>query len=284
MIDETWNGMSKYPVEFLTKIESNDSELGFFFAEVIRNEGNVIDVHHNALTIICLKNKAVKKIGSKIFIEEGVFLRKPGETTNFEILSPTHLQILMISNAYVETVLKQKMSLYDYSKINSQLDLYNQQLIISLMDSLGYISRGNIKKTKIIDNIIQAILNVFINEDEKYHDLKKSDRIFWKKVYNYVENENLQSIKVTDLAILVQMSERHFSRKFMLEHGVSPYQYIIAAKIKKSIKYLMIGHFALSEIAFLSGFNDQSQFSTLFKKKMGVTPLEYREKYMSHNI
>lgn len=56
----------------------------------------------------------------------------------------------------------------------------------------------------------------------------------------------------------------------------SPNQYLLKYRIFRSVEYLKRTDMSVTEIAMTCGFNDTSHFIQYFKKKMGVTPYEYR--------
>lgn len=276
MIDQTWNGMSKHPVNFLATLQSNDSYLNFFFADISRSESNLINVIHSSFAVIYLPNRVIKKNKNNITYESGIFIRKPGDVDNFETLGPISMKILIISNAYIESLFGNKFSEKMYYKINSEINLIFENIVINLMNSLSCLAHEGINNEMLSKNLIQAIVNVFWSVNYVDNEFSSRSNNIWREVYKCIENSDLSSLRSSSLASILNMSERHFGRKFFHDHGVTPYQFIINMKIKKAIHYLCVSNFPLSEVALLSGFNDQSQFSSVFKKKMGMSPLEYR--------
>ncbi len=68
---------------------------------------------------------------------------------------------------------------------------------------------------------------------------------------------------------------RSFSKYFdNLRFG----EYIQRLRIRKARKYLERSHHTLAEIAYLTGFSDQSHFSRVFKKQTGTSPASYRSR------
>lgn len=67
---------------------------------------------------------------------------------------------------------------------------------------------------------------------------------------------------------------REFSRYF--DH-LSFGDYIRKLRIEKAVQLLNDPMYSLSEIAYLTGFSDQSHFTRIFKKTMGISPLSYKK-------
>jgi two-component system response regulator YesN len=65
---------------------------------------------------------------------------------------------------------------------------------------------------------------------------------------------------------------------FKKEEGISLTDYIVNVRINKAMEYLRDPQFTVYEVATKTGFNDEKYFSKVFKKKVGVTPTEYKEK------
>jgi AraC-like DNA-binding protein len=67
---------------------------------------------------------------------------------------------------------------------------------------------------------------------------------------------------------------REFSKYF---DNLSFGDYIRKLRIEKATHLLSDPSLSLGEIAYLTGFSDQSHFNRIFKKHTGSTPSEYRK-------
>ena len=54
--------------------------------------------------------------------------------------------------------------------------------------------------------------------------------------------------------------------------------YLVAYRVMKGMELLRTTDLDVTEIAFRVGFNDSSYFIQAFKKKVGMTPKQYRNK------
>ena len=98
------------------------------------------------------------------------------------------------------------------------------------------------------------------------------------KAVSYIENHFDESISVAKLAELSYYSERHFMRIFKNTYDCSPIEYIINLRINRACALLKGLNLTISETAEKCGFDDVNYFSRLFKKKIGVSPSEFRKK------
>lgn len=72
-------------------------------------------------------------------------------------------------------------------------------------------------------------------------------------------------------------SKFHLLRLFKKYCGVTPMQYLIDRRIEKAAEYLK-NEMTVTETCFAVGFECPSSFSTLFKNKMGLAPLEFQKR------
>lgn len=83
-------------------------------------------------------------------------------------------------------------------------------------------------------------------------------------------------VVLKDLHRTLNLSERTFERRFEQFVGVSPRMFSSIAQFQASMRMLDSGQFTkLSDIAYETGYADQSHFIRWFKKFTGVTPLEF---------
>jgi AraC-like DNA-binding protein len=67
---------------------------------------------------------------------------------------------------------------------------------------------------------------------------------------------------------------REFSKYF---NKLSFGDYIRKQRIEKAIELMQTKKYSLTEIAYLTGFSDQSHFTRIFKKHTGKNPSSYRK-------
>jgi AraC-like DNA-binding protein len=96
------------------------------------------------------------------------------------------------------------------------------------------------------------------------------------RVIDLLENNPTASVRLADLADEVRMSESHFARAFRNTTGIPPHQYLLRLRVRRAADLLRFTSHALSEVAVLLGFTDQSAFTNVFRRFTGVTPGAYR--------
>ena len=86
-------------------------------------------------------------------------------------------------------------------------------------------------------------------------------------------NKSLESI-----ANSLGISYSLFRRDFKKNCGISPGQYRLELKLAKAKELLYSTNLSIAEISNILYFENIGQFSTFFKKKVGVPPLEFRKR------
>ncbi len=89
---------------------------------------------------------------------------------------------------------------------------------------------------------------------------------------NYSNNITLQEI-----ADVAHLSVSECNRSFKRTIHMTPYDYLIKYRIKKSSELLISTHYTITEIAHRVGFNNANHFIQSFKKHYKRTPKEFRK-------
>lgn len=93
----------------------------------------------------------------------------------------------------------------------------------------------------------------------------------------YIESNYVQPLSLDFLAQFANLSKYHLAREFKKYTGFSPTDYIISLRIDKA-KYLLENTtLTVYSIAHQVGIHDINNFTNLFKKKVGLTPTQFRK-------
>lgn len=102
-----------------------------------------------------------------------------------------------------------------------------------------------------------------------------------RKVTDFVEANLSTPFMLGDLALLSNLSEFHFARMFKASFGCTPHQYVLTRRIELAKQLLSLSAHPLAEIAASCGFSSQQHLSQQFKKRVGVTPAQFRREFLS---
>lgn len=122
---------------------------------------------------------------------------------------------------------------------------------------------------------LTTIFHRFVSYVFDFNQVKHSDIIH--KVINYIRQNYTEKITLDDVANVVYLSSSYLSKIFKEEMGCSFTYYVNTQRIEQS-KDLLLNHtMSLADIATLVGFSDQSYFSKVFGRIVGITPQQYRK-------
>lgn len=86
----------------------------------------------------------------------------------------------------------------------------------------------------------------------------------------------VEDISVSDMAKVAGMCASRFHERFLEEVGQTPSEYLSWARILLAKERLADTRKTVSEIAFDLGFSSSQYFATVFRKFVGVSPVQYR--------
>jgi AraC family transcriptional regulator len=98
-------------------------------------------------------------------------------------------------------------------------------------------------------------------------------------------NQNLtRDLRLWELAQIAGMSPNYFCELFKASTGLPPYKYILKCRIERAKQYLRDPKISLACAGAAAGFADQSHFTKVFRRMVGVTPMKFRsEMGREHN-
>lgn len=109
---------------------------------------------------------------------------------------------------------------------------------------------------------------------------KDTERIH--RVFEYIMKHYTQEIYVTKVAAMLNMSDASFSRYFKHHTRKTFSDYVTEVRIQHACRLLMHGDENINEITYASGFENLSNFYRHFKKMTGVSPKEYRTRFLKN--
>ncbi|PWU70310.1 response regulator transcription factor [Gracilibacillus dipsosauri] len=100
------------------------------------------------------------------------------------------------------------------------------------------------------------------------------------QVKGYLDSHYQDAVSLEGIAEKVGLSSYYLSKLFKEHFGVTFVEYLTNIRIQKAKDFLLDGSKPLKEIALDIGYKDPNYFSRVFKKEVGLSPSEYRNKYI----
>ena len=114
-----------------------------------------------------------------------------------------------------------------------------------------------------------------LTDDSKFY-LTKGQRKIVSEIHDYFLNHISEDITVEQMADKYKLSHVSLNKYFRVMYGDTIHKYMQNYRMGFAAKELAKSTKSVAEIAALVGYDNQSKFSGAFKKKYGMTPLEYR--------
>ncbi|MDE7312130.1 MAG: AraC family transcriptional regulator [Eubacterium sp.] len=106
---------------------------------------------------------------------------------------------------------------------------------------------------------------------------KRHASSYTQRCKDYVYRHYREKIYLDDIADILGISNGYLSRLFKKETGAGLQDFINDVRVEKAANLLVYSEETLAKIAEYVNFPSQSYFGKIFKRKMNMTPRQYRE-------
>lgn len=100
-----------------------------------------------------------------------------------------------------------------------------------------------------------------------------------KKIQERFEKHYMEKVSLSDIGEKYHISSSHLAHIFKEITGYSTIDYLISCRLSVAKRMLSSTDDNIKEIIYQCGFSDESNFSRMFKQKVGMTPTEFRKRY-----
>lgn len=126
-----------------------------------------------------------------------------------------------------------------------------------------------------IEHLLIDVYNKFIKPKKSK---QKKPPVWVKELKEIIQDEIDTNITLKEISKGLQINPAYLSRKFSKYFDDLTFgEYIRKLRIEKAIQLMQSTKYSLTQIAFLTGFSDQSHFTRIFKKHTGKIPSSYRK-------
>lgn len=230
----------KYPVEFvlsenIEKYFDSHNHVGHYVISVVMQE----------TVTVCLENREVACCRGDAFIIPPYAMHSVCQGRNARLLS------MCIGTAFIK-----------------ETDMETAERIVQdlLRDAAAQDIFGREQREK----LLTSVRTVYGLLDNGRKEMDAGIKILANKIISHPEQE----LSVETLAADIFVSKYYLIRKFKSSIGMTPHQFCIQNRIRKS-QGLLDEEKTISRIAAEMGFYDQSHFDKAFQKIVGISPSEY---------
>ena len=152
----------------------------------------------------------------------------------------------------------------------------NEELVSLFSRALEVAEADKISAQQYLSGIVLHMIGMIhsISKNKVFEMSDVDQKIEQAKI---LMNENVSgNIDPEELAMRLNISYSWFRRVFKEYTGYAPAKYFQELKLRKAKQMLVGTSQSVKEISFFLGFQSTEYFFSFFKKRTGLTPLEYR--------
>ena len=109
--------------------------------------------------------------------------------------------------------------------------------------------------------------------------VQRSERGALAPLLQQLRQRLAQPLTIAELARMAAMSERSFMRRFKQSTGATPADWLIQARVERARELLETTTASIDRIAGDTGFGSAITMRHHFRRKLGVSPRDYRERF-----
>lgn len=155
----------------------------------------------------------------------------------------------------------------------------NKKITKYMMDIYSfYISDQSTRYMNILMVTLEMLIFLYENckNERKMIETEKT-----KDILEYVNNHYNEELLVYEVAKHFGYSREYFSRFFKKEIGMPFKDYLTQYRLNKSLIELELNNKTITDIAFNTGFSNETQYINSFKKIFKLTPGQYRKSHIN---
>ncbi len=147
--------------------------------------------------------------------------------------------------------------------------------VVALMEALS-LRAPALRREELVLGLIERVLAAMADQKRiaAAPAAREARRVV--EAIRLVESDAARPVRLQDLAASAGMSKYHFLRVFRRLTGMTPYQYLLSARMRRAALDLASSRRPVLAIALDSGFGDLSTFNHRFRAAFGATPTQYR--------
>lgn len=150
--------------------------------------------------------------------------------------------------------------------------------ILPLVEKL---SSEVIEKMAFYDFAAESLLNQILITHQRSYSANHESIDAIQYIIKFIDENFTQNINLSLLCEMSGYSYDYFRHLFKEKVGISPKTYILNKQISHAKQLLIKEQMPVSQVAERCGFSNSSQFNVIFKKQVGMSPLQFKKEHFA---
>ncbi|MDO5718410.1 MAG: AraC family transcriptional regulator [Tissierellia bacterium] len=162
-----------------------------------------------------------------------------------------------------------------------QANYAKQPLVLQIIESLYREAKEKpIYSEDYCEKLFELLLLNLLRLDETplaiEPDRKSNKQLEYVK--NYIDTHYSRDLKLNELAKIAYLNKYYLVHRFKELYGMTPIDYLLEKRYSVSLELIETTDYSIKEISSIVGFNSQSYFNQVFKKRSGgLTPTQIKK-------
>jgi len=174
--------------------------------------------------------------------------------------------------------------LYEKSKSGMVITGQTNARLVALMRQA--LTADGLEKIIVLLSILKTLAEtdeyeLIVSSRAEFYKSNEMDTLRLNTVCSYTLANYRKDITLEEISSLSNLSVTSFCRYFKLMTNKTYYDFLIEIRISHACRALIEDKSPTEVICFECGFNNVSNFYRHFKKVTGLTPLDYKRKYLN---
>ncbi|MBO8162785.1 MAG: helix-turn-helix transcriptional regulator [Brevibacillus sp.] len=110
---------------------------------------------------------------------------------------------------------------------------------------------------------------------------KSAGGIDWRDSIRYIHSNMARNdLSLEEVASQNYVCKWHYSKLFKQRFGITFREYLITARIERA-KQMLKANRSVTDVCYAVGYGDLAHFGRIFRKKVGMSPSDYKRRYRS---
>ncbi|MBQ9760691.1 MAG: helix-turn-helix transcriptional regulator [Clostridia bacterium] len=272
------HGSASFPIEFY---RVDQGHLQYVMPAHWHIEFEIIRVIHGGFRLYLNKQHYDMEAGDIAFVNSGVVHHGEPHDCLYEC-AVFKLDMLLQNgsavNRYVKPLITGGSAVKEFFRagITPMLDQAVDTLFDLLRDPAEH---GELGVYSALYALMHTLYQVNAIEPSAHGHAQKKQLEQLTRLLSQIEEHYTEHIDLGELARSAGINEKYLFRFFKAYTSYTPVEYINRLRVEKAAYDIRHRHLSITEAAYANGFNDSAYFSKIFRRFVGISPLQYKREH-----